>query len=158
MKGLSGKTLLLLALIAAPAATAQTIYKSVNPDGTVVYTDKPPADGSTATAIQQKPSKSPASSTHAQSAGSSNPGKNHYVPVHENAARAAEIQRSAYGTGIPQPAHMAVQVTGPVDVETAADGTKTYRSDGHVIMSEHNLKPGAVFDDHVSPVSNCAAS
>jgi glutaredoxin len=32
-------------LLAATAAGAQTVYKSTNPDGSIVYSDKPPADG-----------------------------------------------------------------------------------------------------------------
>jgi len=35
--------LLVVALLAQPA-NAQTLYKSVNPDGRVTYSDKPPAD------------------------------------------------------------------------------------------------------------------
>ena len=35
--------LLVVALLAQPA-TAQTLYKSVTPDGRVVYSDKPPSD------------------------------------------------------------------------------------------------------------------
>ncbi len=35
--------LLVVALLAQPA-TAQTLYKSVSPDGRVTYSDKPPAD------------------------------------------------------------------------------------------------------------------
>ncbi len=35
--------LLVVALLVQPA-TAQTLYKSVNPDGRVTYSDKPPAD------------------------------------------------------------------------------------------------------------------
>lgn len=33
------------ALLVATAAGAQTVYKSKNPDGSVVYSDSPPADG-----------------------------------------------------------------------------------------------------------------
>jgi glutaredoxin len=36
---------MMLALLAATAAGAQTVYKSTNPDGSVVYSDKPPAGG-----------------------------------------------------------------------------------------------------------------
>ena len=37
--------LLAVALLAATAASAQTVYKSTNPDGSIVYSDKPPVDG-----------------------------------------------------------------------------------------------------------------
>lgn len=37
--------LLAIAMLAATAASAQTVYKSTNPDGSVVYSDKPPANG-----------------------------------------------------------------------------------------------------------------
>jgi len=39
------RALTLGALLAATAAGAQTVYKSTNPDGSVVYSDRPPADG-----------------------------------------------------------------------------------------------------------------
>ena len=39
------RALMLGALISATAAGAQTVYKSRNPDGSVVYSDMPPADG-----------------------------------------------------------------------------------------------------------------
>jgi glutaredoxin len=35
----------LLAATAATVATAQTVYKSIGPDGATVYSDHPPADG-----------------------------------------------------------------------------------------------------------------
>jgi glutaredoxin len=35
----------LLCAAAAPPATAQTLYKSVGPDGRIVYSDRPPAEG-----------------------------------------------------------------------------------------------------------------
>src|SRR5215813_3813688 len=44
MEGLL-RALTLAALLAATTAPAQTVYKSVGPDGSVVYSDKPPADG-----------------------------------------------------------------------------------------------------------------
>jgi glutaredoxin len=37
--------MLVVALVAATAAGAQIVYKSINPDGTVVYGDHPPANG-----------------------------------------------------------------------------------------------------------------
>jgi glutaredoxin len=45
MKGLLLGASTFAALLAATAAGAQTIYKSINPDGSVVYSDKRPADG-----------------------------------------------------------------------------------------------------------------
>ncbi len=39
------RALMLAALLAATAAAAGTVYKSTAPDGSVVYSDHPPADG-----------------------------------------------------------------------------------------------------------------
>jgi len=44
MKGML-QALMLGGLLAATAAGAQTVYKSTNPDGSIVYSDKPPASG-----------------------------------------------------------------------------------------------------------------
>ena len=38
-------TLALLILLAAPVVCAQTLYKSIGPDGKSVYSDRPPVDG-----------------------------------------------------------------------------------------------------------------
>jgi glutaredoxin len=40
-----GVCLMLLALLGAESANAQTVYKSIGPNGTVVYSDHPPSDG-----------------------------------------------------------------------------------------------------------------
>jgi glutaredoxin len=41
---LLGKALLLLLIVLPATAQADTVYKSVGPDGKVVYSDKPPSD------------------------------------------------------------------------------------------------------------------
>jgi glutaredoxin len=44
LNGTLRKILVLLAVILAMPAMADTVYKSIGPDGKVVYSDKPPAD------------------------------------------------------------------------------------------------------------------
>jgi glutaredoxin len=45
MENVVRRLMLTSALLAATAATAVTVYKSTAPDGSVVYSDHPPADG-----------------------------------------------------------------------------------------------------------------
>jgi glutaredoxin len=47
-------SLSLLAAVACAAAQAQTIYRIVNPDGSITVTDKPPADVSKSTAVTSR--------------------------------------------------------------------------------------------------------
>ena len=142
-------------LLAAASAAAQTIYKSVNPDGTVVYSDKPPANGSDATVIQKKPAdgaqrSSAADSGHAYS-GATTRGV-HVEPTNADTMRDNQVQRAAYGPGIPQAPHIAVRVPGPMQVEQSPDGTKTYSSEGRVIMMQKPMQPAPIWDDHLSSV------
>lgn len=149
------RVLPLAALLAAASAAGQTIYKSINPDGTVVYSDKPPPEGSTATVIQQKPAASAERSSAADAGHPQGGGAVrgvHVEPINDGAARDNEVQRAAYGPGIPQAPHMAVRAPGPMQGEQSPDGTKTYSSGGQVIMVEKPVKPAPVWDDHVSSV------
>lgn len=146
------------ALLATITATAQTIYKSVDPDGTIVYSDKPPADGS-ATVVEKKPAATTQGATAVNAArypgamavrvlpdGSS-------IVTNADGVRDNEVQRAAYGAGIPGAAVLSTHVRGPVQVEQSPDGTTTFSSDGRAIVVERRDTAGPVWDDRVSPVS-----
>ena len=145
----------LAALLAVASATAQTIYKSVNPDGTVVYSDKPPAAGSNATVIQQKPGAAGQRSSAADPDSAAATRGVHVEPsiaANTDAVRANEVQRAAYGSGIPKAPVMTIRAPGPLQVEQSPDGTKTFTSEGRVVMVQKAAPTTPVWDDHVSSV------
>ena len=149
------RVLPLAIVLAAASAAAQTIYKSVNPDGTVVYSDKPPANGTNATVIQQKssaPSQQSAAAEPGAPAASRSTRVQPFVVTNAGSVRDNEAQRAAYGPGIPKAPVMAVRVPGPMQVEQSPDGTKTFSSGGSVIMVQKPAPTGPVFDDRVSAV------
>lgn len=146
----------LAALLAAASAAAQTIYKSVNPDGSIVYSDRPPTDGNKATQIHPEPAPGAKRSSAADTArpGSMAATRSVFVEPAGSAGAVSdnEVQRAAYGSGIPQAPHVAIGVPGPMQVEQSSDGTKTYSSGGRAVLVQKAAPTGPSLDDHVSPV------
>jgi tetratricopeptide (TPR) repeat protein len=144
------------ALLAVASLSAQTIYKSVNPDGTVVYSDKPPADGKPASVVPQKPAAEPPAAVDA----SGNPpavrvdGNGQSIVTIGEGARDDAVQRAAYGPGVPRAPVVSTRVAGPVQVEVAPDGTRTFSSQGRAFLVERRAARAPVWDDHVSPVAS----